>query len=281
MYFHADSTVHGGDHRAGRPAPSNTWVHGLAQLTYRESLRDIETCLSVHASKLYHMGFRHYRSVPLDAGRCLRKARLAYPWALAQRLITQARTHTPTKNWALDLTNTVIRPGLDDHRSVPVGLSVGALPHHQGGGGCTRCSTCGATFRVLSTARMASCTTFMPSMLLPEAGAITSWIVATSTLPAFMCCTKPGPSSSRVPVGPCGGKSNIDAHRVYSAPADRSTISDQTKLPGRLLHPSRTSAHPLQGPRVRQDAGLHHQQLLGRQFTAAAGGRTWAVIGRR
>ena len=30
----------------------------FAQLTYRESLRDIETCPSVHASKLYHMGFR-------------------------------------------------------------------------------------------------------------------------------------------------------------------------------------------------------------------------------
>ena len=33
----------------------------FAQLTYRESLRDIETCLSVHASKLYHMGFRGFR----------------------------------------------------------------------------------------------------------------------------------------------------------------------------------------------------------------------------
>src|SRR3954447_1628220 len=30
----------------------------FAQLTYRESLRDIETCLSVQASKLYHLGFR-------------------------------------------------------------------------------------------------------------------------------------------------------------------------------------------------------------------------------
>ena len=30
----------------------------FAQLTYRESLRDIETCLSVQASKLYSMGFR-------------------------------------------------------------------------------------------------------------------------------------------------------------------------------------------------------------------------------
>ena len=30
----------------------------FAQLTYRESLRDIETCLSVQVSKLYSMGFR-------------------------------------------------------------------------------------------------------------------------------------------------------------------------------------------------------------------------------
>jgi hypothetical protein len=29
----------------------------FAQLTYRESLRDIEVCLSAQASKLYHMGF--------------------------------------------------------------------------------------------------------------------------------------------------------------------------------------------------------------------------------
>lgn len=30
----------------------------FAQLTYRESLRDIETCLNVQPTKLYHMGFR-------------------------------------------------------------------------------------------------------------------------------------------------------------------------------------------------------------------------------
>jgi len=29
-----------------------------AQLTYRESLRDIVTCLNSHRQKLYHMGFR-------------------------------------------------------------------------------------------------------------------------------------------------------------------------------------------------------------------------------
>ena len=30
----------------------------LAQLTYRTSLRDIETCLRTQATKLYHMGIR-------------------------------------------------------------------------------------------------------------------------------------------------------------------------------------------------------------------------------
>src|SRR3990172_4214309 len=30
----------------------------FAQLTYRESLRDIETCLNSHHEKLYHIGFR-------------------------------------------------------------------------------------------------------------------------------------------------------------------------------------------------------------------------------
>ena len=37
---------------------SNHRAMAFAQLTLRESLRDIETCLSVHAPKLYHMGFR-------------------------------------------------------------------------------------------------------------------------------------------------------------------------------------------------------------------------------
>ena len=30
----------------------------FAQLTYRESLRDIEACLRAHSSKLYHLGIR-------------------------------------------------------------------------------------------------------------------------------------------------------------------------------------------------------------------------------
>ena len=100
------------------PAPNRS------TLTYR--LRT-ETCLSVHASKLYHMGFRPVRR----SLACQRKARLAYPCGVGPA------AHHPGEDAVRRRSEPDqyrLRPGLDDHRSVPVGLSVGALPHHQGGG---------------------------------------------------------------------------------------------------------------------------------------------------
>ena len=49
----------------------------FAQLTYRESLRDIEACLRAHAAKLYHMGIRG-ACFAQHAGRCQRATRLAH-----------------------------------------------------------------------------------------------------------------------------------------------------------------------------------------------------------
>src|SRR6266571_8594587 len=51
---------------------------GFAQLTYRESLRDIEACLRSVQGKLYHMGFRGRisRSTLSDAKRVCRLAHL-------------------------------------------------------------------------------------------------------------------------------------------------------------------------------------------------------------
>ncbi len=62
----------------------------FAQLTYRESLRDIEVCLSAQASKLYHMGFSEpvRRSTLADANE--RRDWRIYA-EFAQRLIAQAR----------------------------------------------------------------------------------------------------------------------------------------------------------------------------------------------
>lgn len=52
-------------HRYPSKYPTKTFSHldqflcmAFAQLTYRESLRDIETCLRAHQAKLYHLGIR-------------------------------------------------------------------------------------------------------------------------------------------------------------------------------------------------------------------------------
>ena len=98
---------YGGDHRVRTLSCAEQYRSmAFAQPTYRESLRDIETCLSVHASKLYHMGFRQpvRRSTLADANE-RRDWRIHA--ALAQRLITQARTLYVDEELGLDLTNTV------------------------------------------------------------------------------------------------------------------------------------------------------------------------------
>ena len=50
---------YGGDSRVRTLACTEQFrAMAFAQLTYRESLRDIEVCLSAQSSKLYHMGIR-------------------------------------------------------------------------------------------------------------------------------------------------------------------------------------------------------------------------------
>ena len=171
----------------------------FAQLTYRESLRDIETCLSVHASKLYHMGFRQpvRRSTLADANE-RRDWRIHA--ALAQRLITQARTLYVDEELGLDLTNTVYAL---DSTTIALCLSVFPWAHFRTTKAAVKMHTLLdlrgniPSFIHISDGKLHDVHAL--DMLLPEAGAIYVVIVATSTLPAFMCCTKPGPSSSRVP----------------------------------------------------------------------------------
>ena len=76
----------------------------FAQLTYRESLRDIETCLRSVRSKLYHLGFRGNisRSTLADANR-LRDWRIYADFA--QVLIERARVLYLNEPLALELAN--------------------------------------------------------------------------------------------------------------------------------------------------------------------------------
>jgi len=66
-------------------------VMAFAQITWRESLRDIEACLAANQAKLFHMGLKvpPARSTLADALN-LRDWRIYH--ALAQRLIARART---------------------------------------------------------------------------------------------------------------------------------------------------------------------------------------------
>ena len=205
---------YGGDHRVRTLSCAEQYRSmAFAQLTYRESLRDIETCLSVHASKLYHMGFR--QPVRRSTRRCQRMA----PCSGSHPGEDAVQAGVGPDQYRL-------RPGLDDHRSVPVGLSVGA--DHQ------------------------------ENTLLDLRGNIPSFIhISDGKLHDVPSICKRHLRTR--------AKSNIDAHRVYSAPTDRSTgiICDQTiSLDGFYTRQDYNFCGAFQGPRVRQDAGLHHQQLL-------------------
>jgi hypothetical protein len=93
--------------------PTKTFSHldqylcmAFAQLTFRESLRDIEVCLRAHESKLYHLGIRGHvaRSNLADANE-------KRDWQIyrdfANALIVEARRLYAGDAFAVDLENTV------------------------------------------------------------------------------------------------------------------------------------------------------------------------------
>jgi hypothetical protein len=82
-------------------------VMAFAQLTSRESLRDIEACLRAHQSKLYHMGIRS----EIVARNTLSKANERRSWCIyadfAHSLIRTARPLYAEEDLGLDLDNTI------------------------------------------------------------------------------------------------------------------------------------------------------------------------------
>ena len=98
---------YGGDHRVRNFSCANQFrCMAFAQLTYRESLRDIATCLRAQSAKLYHLGIRGAvaRSTLADANE-------ARDWRLyaefAQHLIRVARRLYIDEPFGVDLKDTV------------------------------------------------------------------------------------------------------------------------------------------------------------------------------
>jgi hypothetical protein len=216
---------YGGDHRVRTLTCGEQYrAMAFAQLTYRESLRDIETCLTVQASKLYGMGFRQpvRRSTLADANET-RDWRIYAD--LAQRLIAQARKLYADEDLGLDLSNTVYAL---DSTTIDLCLSVFPWAHFRTTKAAVKMHTLldlrGSipSFIHVSDGKLHDVHAL--DLLMPEAGAIYVMdraCVAFERLHAlhlagafFVTCAK----------------SNMDAHRVYSAPTDRGSgiICDQT-----------------------------------------------------
>jgi hypothetical protein len=98
---------YGGEHKVKAFSCLDQYLcMAFAQLTYRESLRDIEACLRAQAGKLYHMGIksRVSRSTLADANE-VRDWRIHAE--LAQSLIGIARPLYSEEPFGVDLKNTV------------------------------------------------------------------------------------------------------------------------------------------------------------------------------
>src|SRR5882724_10377508 len=105
--FNACVRRYGGDRRQrGFSCRDQFLCLAFAQLTFRESLRDIETCLRAVGPKLYHAGFRGKisRSTLADANR-------VHDWRIfadfAQVLIRRARRLYAAEPLAVALDETV------------------------------------------------------------------------------------------------------------------------------------------------------------------------------
>jgi hypothetical protein len=98
---------YGGHHKIKRFTCLDQYLSmAFAQLTFRESLRDIEACLRAQSSKLYHLGFRS-----TVARNTLANANATRDWRIycdfAQRLIAMARRLYANEPFGVDLKDTV------------------------------------------------------------------------------------------------------------------------------------------------------------------------------
>ena len=196
----------------------------FAQLTYRESLRDIEICLSAQSSKLYHMGFREpvRRSTLADANE-MRDWRIYADFA--QRLIVQARKLYAGTDLGLDLTNSVYAL---DSTTIDLCLSVFPWAHFRTTKSAVKMHTLLdlrgniPSFIHISDGKLHDVNAL--DLLTPEPGAI---YVMDRGYVDFTRLHRLHQSGAFFVTR---AKANMDARRVYSAPSDRENgiICDQT-----------------------------------------------------
>jgi hypothetical protein len=218
-------TRYGGDRRVRALNCAEQFrVLAFAQLTWRESLRDIEVCLSAQASKLYHMGLREAvaRSTLADAN----EGRDWRIWhELAQLLIRRARHLYAAESLAVDLDNTVYAL---DSTTIDLCLSVFPWAHFRSTKAAVKMHTLLdlrgniPSFIHVSDGKLHDVNVL--DLLIPEPGAF--YVMDRGYIDYARLYVLHQAAAFFV----TRAKSNLDARRVYSAPTDRSAgvICDQT-----------------------------------------------------
>src|SRR5690606_13448622 len=196
----------------------------FAQLTFRESLRDIETCLRAQQSKLYHLGIRS--SV---ARNTLANANAVRDWRIyadfAQSLIGIARPLYAEDTFGVDLKNTVYAL---DTTTIDLCLSVFPWAPFRSTKAAVKMHTLLdlrgniPSFIHISDGKLHEVNVL--DQLLPEAGA---FYIMDRGFTDFARLFRFHEAGSFFVIR---AKSNLKAQRRYSRPVDRSTglICDQT-----------------------------------------------------
>jgi len=214
-----------GNHRVRTlPCAEHFRVLAFAQLTYRESLRDIEACLSAQSAKLYHMGIRSpvKRSTLSDANE--RRDWRIYA-EFAQRLIMQARKLYAGEDLGLDLSNTVYAL---DSTTIDLCLSLFPWAPFRSTKAAVKMHTLLdlrgniPSFIHISDGKLHDVNAL--DLMIPEPGAIYIMDRAYLDFDRLFSLHQAGAFFVT------RAKSNTDFRRVYSAPSDREqgVICDQT-----------------------------------------------------
>ena len=198
----------------------------FAQLTWRESLRDIEACLRVQSSKLYHLGFRS-----TIARNTLANANAVRDWRIyadfAQHLIGIARRLYADEPLAIELNDTVYAL---DSTTIDLCLSVFPWAPFRSTKAAVKMHTLLdlrgniPSFIFISNGKMHDVNIL--DDLLPEAGAF--YIMDRGYLDFERLARLDDAGSFFV----TRGKSNLKAKRRYSHPVGRSSglVCDQTVI---------------------------------------------------
>ena len=199
-------------------------IMAFAQLTYRESLRDIEACLALQSGKLYHMGIRKptKRSTLADANE--RRDWRIYA-DFAQRLIAQARKLYAGEDFGLDLSDSVYAL---DSTTIDLCLSVFPWALFRSTKAAVKMHTLLdlrgniPSFIHISDGKLHDVNVL--DLIIPEAGAIYIMDRAYLDFDRLFALDQAGAFFV------IRAKSNLQVNRRYSHPVDRSTglICDQT-----------------------------------------------------